>query len=351
MSWASQKFHNMFRAGETALHELEYLFWECTLRCNLCCGHCGSDCRTDASVGDMPVEDFLRATRPWHHRAKSLFVAVTGGEPLMRSDLAECGRRLREAGMRWGIVTNGMAYNRDAHFRLRDAGIESVTLSLDGTEQQHNRLRGNPLSYERVMRALDLLTADDSLLHDVVTCVNPDNIDSLEEVYHTLLSHGCRNWRFFTIAPIGRAANQEAGLLLSGEQLRRLMAFIERVRAEGRMNARFSCEAYLGPHERTVRDWHFFCRAGINIASILADGSISACPNIDRRMVQGNIYEQEFERVWQERFEIMRERDWMRIGPCAECRRWSDCRGGAMHLRTPGGIIKKCLYNDMYGLK
>ena len=53
MSFVSQKFHNLFRRGETALHELSYIFWECTLRCNLNCAHCGSDCRADAITPDI----------------------------------------------------------------------------------------------------------------------------------------------------------------------------------------------------------------------------------------------------------------------------------------------------------
>lgn len=347
MSFASQKFHNLFRAGETALHELSYLFWECTLRCNLNCGHCGSDCRKEAAVPDMPIEDFLRATKAYAHRPNPLMVVITGGEPLVRTDLAECGQRLREAGFRWGMVTNGMAYNEERHNQLIDAGMEVVTLSLDGTREQHNALRGNPLSYDRALRALDIMTRDPRLKHDVVTCVNPSNIDSLEEVYATLLEHGCRSWRFFTIAPIGRAA-QDPSLMLSAEQMHRLVSFIERLRSEKRLHARFSCEAWLGRHERTARDWHFFCRAGINIASILADGSISACPNIDRRFTQGNIYTDDFEQVWENRFEVMRERKWMRNGICAKCRHWSDCRGGAMHLRTPEGPTMRCLYRIMY---
>lgn len=34
----------LFRRVETKTHELNYLFWECTTRCNLHCRHCGSDC-------------------------------------------------------------------------------------------------------------------------------------------------------------------------------------------------------------------------------------------------------------------------------------------------------------------
>lgn len=75
-------------------HPLKQLFWECTLRCNLHCRHCGSDCKKIAGHPDMPKEDFLKvldsvaaSTDP--HK---VFVIITGGEPLMREDLEECGR-------------------------------------------------------------------------------------------------------------------------------------------------------------------------------------------------------------------------------------------------------------------
>lgn len=41
-----------FKKTETKIHELNYLFWECTTRCNLSCLHCGSDCSKDNSIGD-----------------------------------------------------------------------------------------------------------------------------------------------------------------------------------------------------------------------------------------------------------------------------------------------------------
>jgi len=37
-----------------------------------------------------------------------------------------------------------------------------------------------------------------------------------------------------------------------------------------------------------------FKPAGINIGSILIDGSISACPNIDKTFSQGNSYKDDF---------------------------------------------------------
>lgn len=99
------------------------------------------------------------------------------------------------------------------------------------------------------------------------------------------------------------------------------------------MQVTFSCEGYLGPWDRRVRDNPHFCHAGINIASVLIDGRISACPNIDRdRFSQGNIYTDSLWEVWQQRFRPFRDRRWTRSGPCAQCRVWRDCLGGGLHL-------------------
>lgn len=329
----SQYWHNKFRKNEILLHELSYLFWECTWRCNLKCRHCGSDCVADSRVKDMPFEDFLKAILPLKakYKANSINIVITGGEPLLRSDLAQCGKTLRENGFRWGIVTNGFAYNAKIHSELLSAGMGAITLSLDGFEESHNWLRNNPKSFCNAVNALELITSSNRLYYDVVTCVNAKNIVELPRLKELLISKNVKAWRLFTIAPIGRATN-DYDLRLSGEQLKYLMDFITEGRNERHIDIKFSCEAYVGSYESRVRDSYFFCRAGINIASVLIDGSISACPNINRSFAQGNIYYDNFVDVWDNRFNIMRDRSWTQKGICKNCKDYKNCNGGAMHL-------------------
>ena len=97
------------------------------------------------------------------------------------------------------------------------------------------------------------------------------------------------------------------------------------------IDVKFSCEGYVGKYEFKVRDSCFFCRAGINIGSVLIDGSISACPNIDRAFSQGNIYRDNFYKVWQTEFQLFRNRSWTRTGQCAECHEYKDCQGNGLH--------------------
>jgi len=333
LSKVSQYFHNRFRINEAQIHELTYLFWECTQRCNLKCLHCGSDCISDSKNMDMPFEDFLHAILPLKdtYKPNSITVVITGGEPLLRDDLPKCGKILRENGFRWGIVTNGFAYNSDIHAKLLSAGMGAITLSLDGFEDSHNWLRLNNNSYKKALQALDLISSTNRLFYDVVTCVNSKNITELSEFKDLLISKNVKAWRLFTIAPIGRASNN-IDLQLTTQQLRQLMDFIAQSRTDKRIDIKFSCESYVGEYEKKVRDSYFFCRAGINIASILIDGSISACPNINRHFVQGNIYNDSFLDVWENRFDIMRNRNWTKTGICLNCKDYKNCNGGAMHL-------------------
>ena len=113
---------------------LRQLFWECTLRCNLHCRHCGSDCKKIAGYQDMPKEDFLRVLDnvAAHTDPHKVFVILTGGEPLVREDLEECGRAIYEKGFPWGMVTNGLFLTPERLESLIRAGMHSATVSLDG---------------------------------------------------------------------------------------------------------------------------------------------------------------------------------------------------------------------------
>jgi radical SAM enzyme (rSAM/lipoprotein system) len=323
-----------YKKAQTLLHELNYLFWECTLRCNLCCLHCGSDCRAGSERDDMPMQDFLNVL----DRVKILcnpnatLLALTGGEPLLRKDLEACGTEFYRRGFPWGMVTNGYAMTPARFEGLMASGLRSMTLSLDGLEASHNWLRGRADSYEKALHVLDYVPKAAALVFDVVTCVHQKNFSELEGIRQLLIERGVRKWRLFNIFPKGRAKDNPL-LDVTNGQFRRLMEFIRQTRKEGRIAANYACEGFLGPYEGEARDGFFFCRAGISVGSVLADGSISACPSLRGDYVQGNIYADDFVDVWQNRFQVMRDRSWTKTGICKTCSAYKWCLGNGLHLR------------------
>ncbi len=318
------------RKREIQKHELSYLFWECTTRCNLNCLHCGSDCAKDSSFVDMPMAHFLKALDTISCKPKNFTVVITGGEPLLRKDLEVCGLEIRKRGFRWSMVSNGMLYNAERHNSLLNAGLGALTISLDGLEANHSWLRNSTRSFTAVNEAISLAVSSSRLNFDIVTCVNRRNVNELPAIYDYLMLKGVKTWRLFTITPIGRAINNP-DLFLTRDELKYMLDFIAQKRLERKLDIKLSCEGYVGSYEYKVRKNHFFCRAGINIGSILIDGSISACPNIDRSFSQGNIYSDNFYEVWQSRFSPFRNRSWNRVGKCANCSEYSKCGGNGFH--------------------
>ncbi|MBR1631230.1 MAG: TIGR04133 family radical SAM/SPASM protein [Paludibacteraceae bacterium] len=338
------ELERLHRNNLKQLHPLRQLFWESTLRCNINCRHCGSDCRQLPTHPDMPFSDFLRAIDSItpHVDPHQVMIIVSGGEPLVRSDLEQNGAELKRRGFPWGMVTNGLALTPKRFDSLLHAGLMSMTVSLDGLEANHNWMRGHHDSFRHAVRAIQMAAQTKGLAWDVVTCVNQRNINELGLLKEELYRLGVRDWRLFGIDPMGRAAHQPE-LILTDSQFTQLLQFIEQTRSEGRMHASYSCEGFLGDFEGRVRDHLYHCAAGISVASVLIDGSISACTSIRGKYHQGNIYKDDFWDVWQNGFKPYRNRQWMkRMEPCSQCNMFRYCEGNGMHLRTEEGQLLLC---------
>lgn len=334
--------------NDIKLHKLDTLFWEATLRCNLSCKHCGSDCRKESTVEDMPKEDFYRVIDEIYDdiNPNKTLIILTGGEILMRRDLEDIGLYLYNKGFPWAIVTNGMLLDAKRLDSLVKSGLRSITVSLDGFADEHNDMRGNINSFDRAVRAIKLISNEPDLAWDIVTCVSPKNFKYLEEFKKFIISIGVTHWRIFTVVPMGRAKD-DPSLQLTNPQFRELMEFIVKTKKEKSIKLNYACEGFLGGYENEVRDGFYNCRAGVSVASVLADGSISGCTSIRSKYYQGNIYKDNFLDVWNNRFEQYRNRDWMKKGECKECKVFSSCRGNGMHLRTEEGELMLCHYNKL----
>ena len=195
------------------------------------------------------------------------------------------------------------------------------------------------------------------MLWDVVTCVNPRSYGQLAEFKDYLISIGVRHWRLFSIFPMGRAAH-DPDLQLTDEQFRGILDFIKDCRSEysqaikqssnqAILDVSYACEGFLGEYEQKVRDHFFYCRSGVEVASIRCDGAISGCTSVRSHMDQGNIYKDDFWEVWQNRFQLMRDRSWAKKGQCKDCKVWRYCEGSGLHLYDDNGELLTCHYNRL----
>lgn len=181
---------------------------ELTYRCNLRCGFCFTDSprRTLEGTLDMPDERWRRIVEEAIELG-AIEAVVTGGEPLLRSDLAlELVERLTAAGLAVSLNTNGWFVDEDVADRLAACRGLRAHVSIDGASPQlHDRVRGVPGSWRRAIGAVDLLLTREVPVQ-VLHVVNPANARTLGEFLELMWLLGVRSVGVSTVVPIGAAA-------------------------------------------------------------------------------------------------------------------------------------------------
>ncbi len=330
------RLHNSYKKQEAKNHALLYFFLEITRKCNLACIHCGSDCKADFQSAELTTESWYKIIDYISEKySKELAFIISGGEPTIHPDLVKIVNRIKKNGNRWGMVTNGMNLSEKLLNQLIKEDLYSITISLDGLAKSHNRLRNSNVSFKKVMNSLDLIGKSTIDFKDAVTCVFPDNLHELNEVAEILIDKGIKSWRLFRIFPSGRASDN-TNTQLTFEQSLQMLDWIKNNKkkyAERNLNLNFSCEAWIPfDIDKQVRDSPFFCRSGINIASILADGSITGCSNNHETFYRGNILKDSLSHVWENNFDDFRYRKWIKNTVCNNCEHVKSCEGGSIHL-------------------
>lgn len=315
--------------------KLRYLFFELTGACNMECIHCGSNCgRGKREYIDTELMMKCLETVAKDFNPKSLMICLTGGEPMLHPDFHRIIDKINELGFGWGITTNGTLIDRASAAKFKERKLESITMSIDGLEKTHDWFRQTKGSYKRTLDAIRYLQ-ELNIPVEITTVVHKKNFDELEEIYQTMLDLRIDSWKVANMEPIGRA-KQIPNLLLSAVEFEILILFLREKRRANKndMEINFGCSHYLGlDYEREVRDHCFRCGAGTTVASILTNGDIYACLDIERRpeLVQGNIRADRFSKVWSEGFKTFRTDRTVSSEYCRDCEERDFCKGDSTH--------------------
>jgi radical SAM protein with 4Fe4S-binding SPASM domain len=322
-----------YRAGK-AVPSPSVVFWDCTRRCNLHCLHCGAVKEHYAhELTTEQVKGILNQLAD----EKVGMIAATGGEPLLREDLPEVLSYAHERGLKTGIATNGFLLDPAAAEWINNLQVFSVQISLDGSEETHNLIRGHDESFARAVHALELLQKLRIPIVSVATTVTTSNLHEIDALKQVLLRMGIRLWRLAALMPIGRA--QTSNAFLDGEQLAWLLRYVKENRSR-RLRIFFAENlTFLGDWERRIRRKPLICPIGFTACCIGVDGNVRGCPeqpDTDENR-EGSPLEVPFREIWQKGFRRYRERDILRTdAKCASCASKHDCFGGCWVMRTEG---------------
>lgn len=329
-------------------HPLRYLFLEVTRRCNLACRYCGSSCTGRTPPGEMTVAEWVGVLEQIaaDFDPKQVMVAVTGGEPLLKEGIFDLFRALRRLGFRYGMVSNGQLLDAEKARELVACGIGSISLSMDGVPEVNDALRGKGAAAKVVAAVGHLRAAGYKGKLEIISTITRPALARLDEMRSFVASMRVPLWRVAPVMPIGRAA-ESPDLVPTAADVRALLEYVRSSRKDSLLpKPEFSEEGFLGNRfEGQVRPYLCQCRAGITIAGIRHDGRIGACPELPDCFDQGHVRTDRFKDVWENGYELLRDRSWTKKGACADCKQYRWCRGGSLHLYgSPEGEALRCLY-------
>lgn len=314
-----------------------HAIWELTLKCDLACRHCGSRAGRERP-DELDTAECLDLVGQLAALGV-LEVSLIGGEAYLRPDWLEIIAAVRSAGMQCTMVTGGRGVTPALAAAAAAAGLQNVSVSIDGAEPAHDRLRGVAGSHRSAVEAARNLQAA-GIPVSVNTQINRLSMADLPQVLESVIALGAHAWQVMLTVAMGRAADSP-DLLVQPYELLNLFPLLgvlkQRCDGAGVRLLPGNNIGYFGPFEPLLRkefpNGHMgSCGAGCTTLGIEANGAVKGCPSLQTDpWTGGNLRDATLRDIWERSapLRVIRDRTvddlW---GYCRTCYYADQCRAG-----------------------
>ena len=319
----------------TAVEPPLALLAELTHRCPLRCPYCSNPLELSRASAELDTESWKRVLGEAAVLGV-LQVHFSGGEPLVRRDLADLVRHAAEIGLYGNLITSGISLDAGRLAALVEAGLEHVQLSFQDAEMvSGDRIAGLAGAQEAKRRAARLVR-EAGLPLTVNAVVHRQNLDGLGEMIELAVALGADRLEVAHVQYYGWALRNRAALLPSRDQLDAATTAVEAARAR---LAGVLVIDYVLPDYYAHRPKACMGGWGRRFLNVTPAGKVLPChaaetlPGLDFPTVA----EASLSDIWyhSSAFERFRGTDWM-PEPCRSCDRreidWAGCRCQAFAL-------------------
>ena len=247
--------------------------FEVTDACTCWCKHCDHGGPRDESRNLKPADyaRYMDALRP-------CVVQISGGEPLMRDDVAEIVRTVK--GNRRApytiLVSNWSLMTEERYLALRAAGVDQFSVSLDFPDERHDDFRVYPGLFRQLsdlVPRLAKLGHDDIVLNSCITSENVAEIQAIADLARAWGVNLCYS------AYSARRTGCRDLFLNTPEQLSILNEHLDRVEAlrdstNWIVNSTSTLDATRSYFENRGTPG---CKAGLRFLVVTADGALQPC--------------------------------------------------------------------------
>ncbi len=319
--------------------------WELTRSCPLRCVHCRAAAGSGPFPGEFSTAEALRFLDNVASFAKPILI-LTGGEPMLRPDFLDIARAAAERGLHPVAAPCGALVTEDACRQMKDAGIERISLSIDGaTAESHDAFRGVPGAFAQVLAAARAARAT-GLPFQINTTVTRRNVHDLPRLLELALELGAVGFHPFLLVPTGRASAMAAEEIPPGEY-ERVLAWLaghkdtpgldlkptcaphyNRIVRQGGGSVRRGHGAGVSTHSAGHRPAAIGCLGGQGFAFVSHVGVVQICGFLDAPAGDLRANGFDFHAIWRDAplFRAMRHRAGYN-GRCGVCDYRGVCGG------------------------
>lgn len=319
----------------------KWIAWEITSRCNLQCIHCRSNASGAHANKEFSTTQAFSFLKTLSTYVKPVIV-LTGGEPLLRSDVFSIANYGTKLGFKMCLATNGTLIDTPLCRQIKEADIKMVSLSIDGsTPEMHDEFRQQHGAFEGTMKAIKHFEYENIpfLVNSSFTKRNQSDINN---VYNLVKETAAKAWYMFLVVPTGRGQELLSEMIDSNDYEQILNWHYDVEQSENELLMRPTCaphyyrifrqRADLEGKKRKRRNLTFStggnkgCVCAQTIAFINVKGDVQPCSYF--QSVAGNIFEEPFKKIWEESELFNKLRDFNNYkGRCGQCEYLKVCGG------------------------
>jgi heme b synthase len=320
-------------------NQLRLVAWETTRNCNLACVHCRASASMGPHEGELGTDEALRLLDQIAEVAKPIII-LTGGEPLLRSDIFDIARYGTELGLRMVMALNGTLVTEKVARQLVESGIQRISVSLDGSSAEtHDRFRQVKGAFESTLRGIELIK-NAGLEFQINTTITKTNLDQIPAIQDLAVKLGAVAHHIFLLVPTGRGKYILDQAIDAAEYERTLNWFYDQ-----RASTPLQLKATCAPHYyRILRQrakeegisvnfqTHGLdavtrgCLGGIGFCFISHQGIVQPCGYLDLNC--GDVRQSSFADIWNQSDIFLELRNYDKLkGKCGSCEYKRVCGG------------------------
>ena len=351
--------------------------WETTRRCQLRCSHCRASAKDVRYEGELTTDEGKRLLDNIASFSKPIII-LTGGEPLMRSDIFELSSYGDKLGLPMALATCGIGLTKEIALKFKESGVRRMSLSIDGsTAETHDRFRNVPGAFNTALKAAEIAKSV-GLPFQINTTVSRINVDDLPAILKLAVDIGAAAFHPFLLVPVGRGKALESETL-DPEKYEAILSWIAEEQARSPIPFKPTC----APHfHRIIRQKKLYkppgghghpgsghpgsghpgaghpggldtlsrgCLGGLGFVFISHVGQVQICGFLEESA--GNVREAnvDFKKIWETSPLFLEMRDRKRYkGRCGVCGFWNVCGGCRARAQSMKGHYMEeepnCLY-------